>query len=144
MDLFAIVLIPALLLLGIVIVGLVLTALDRQRLRHLAAERQGDSICRFARSLDYRRLDTKVIRAVYETLQDHLRFVCPAFPIRSSDDIVQDLLLDPGVVEDLVCEVADRCGRRLDSYERNPFHQGLYTVSGLIEFLCLQPKAQTT
>ncbi len=127
------------------IVYFVVTSIRQDRkLRLLAAERQGDSICRFARSLDYRRLDTKVIRAVYEGLQEWLRSSCPAFPVHPSDDIDRDYLMDPEDFEDLVCEIADRLGRSLEGYEWNPHHPKIHTVSGLIEFLCAQPKVSAS
>jgi hypothetical protein len=116
--------------------------INTRRLRRLARERLGDSICSFARSLDYRRLDTKVIRAVYEGMQDNLARVCPAFPVRPSDDVDQVYRIDPDDYEDFVVEIADRVGRSLDDYERNPYYSQTSTIAGLIEFLCAQPRVQ--
>jgi len=47
--------------------------------------------------------------------------------------------IDPEDFEDIVVEIADRVGRRLDDYERNPYYARSSTVPGLIEFLCAQP-----
>src|SRR5471032_295887 len=59
--------------LSFLVVTLVLdSSLQRRRLRALAAQRSGESICDFARSFDARAVDTWVIRAVYEALQDYL------------------------------------------------------------------------
>jgi hypothetical protein len=122
-------------------VSIVLGVVDRRRLRRLAAERQGETICHFARSLDYRRLDTKSIRAVYEGLQDLL---CLRLPIRASDDVGETFRIDPEDFEEFVIETADRCGQCLDGYERNPYYAGVSRVSGLINFLCAQPKSRTS
>jgi hypothetical protein len=116
--------------------------MNTRRLRRLARERLADSICRFARSLDYRRLDTKVIRAVYEGMQDNLAHVCPAFPVRTSDKVAQMYRIDPEDYEDMVVEIADQVGRSLKDYERNPYYSQTSTIGGLIEFLCAQPKVQ--
>ncbi len=130
---------------GLVIVSTVVVMIWLgRRLRLLASGRQGDSICRFARSLDYRRLDTKVIRAVYEGLQECLQFAHPAFPVRPSDDLERDYLMDAEELEEMVCEIADRLGRSLQGYEKNPHYPKIRTVSGLIEFLCAQPKVSTS
>jgi hypothetical protein len=130
-------------ILGTFVVVLTLFGLlDARRLRKLAAERQGDSICRFARSLDYRRLDTKVIRGVYEGVQEYFAPVCPAFPVRASDDIDKDYRIDRDDYMDMIMTIADRCGRNIDGWERNPYYYRISTISGLIEFLCAQPKAQ--
>jgi len=125
----------------IVTVSLLIGIRDTRRLRLLAQERQGDSICSFARSLDYRRQDTTVIRAVHETLQEHLKNACPAFPIRPSDDVDQVYRIDLEDYEDMVVDIADRTGRSLEDYERNPYYRQISTVSGLINFLCAQPMA---
>jgi hypothetical protein len=123
-------------------VSTLMDVINTRRLRRLARQRLGDSICSFARSLDYRRLDTKVIRAVYEGMQDNLARVCPAFPVRTSDDVAQMYRIDPEDYEDIVVEIADRVGRSLDDYERNPYYSQTSTIVGLIEFLCAQPRVQ--
>ncbi len=127
---------------AIIVATVVLSIRYARRTRPLLEERQGDSICTFARSLDYRRLDTTVIRAVYEGLQKELEFASPAFPIRPGDDVLQIYQLDPEDYEELVIGIAERVGRSLDRCERNPYYGQSSTVSGLIEFLCAQPVAQ--
>lgn len=57
---------------SIMTITLVVGILNGQRLRRLAEERNGESICEFARSFDRRVADPWVIRAVYESLQPYL------------------------------------------------------------------------
>ena len=64
-----------------VAVTVILNRNYRRRIRSLAAERSGDSICQFARSLPYRQLDTSVIRHVYEAVQTEIALpVAPLLP----------------------------------------------------------------
>ena len=114
----------------------------RRRMRALALERSGESICHFVRGLPYRRLDTSVIRHVYEAVQSEL--VVPDFrvPIRATDHCTDTLDIDPEDFEYLIADLADRCGRSLDSYEQNPYYGRVRTVGDLVQFLCAQPKAQ--
>ena len=128
----------------VIIFSVVMTIRQDRKLHLLASRRRGDSICRFVRSLDYRRLDTEVIRAVYEGLQESLRSSCPAIPVHPSDDIDRDYLMDPEEFDEWVCEIADRLGRSLEGSERNPHHPRICIVSGLIEFLCAQPKVSAS
>ena len=48
--------------------GGVVAALGRREALRLAQSRAGESICQFARSIDCRRVDTWVVRAVYDLL----------------------------------------------------------------------------
>jgi hypothetical protein len=114
--------------------------LEHRRLRRLADERQGESICHFARSLNYRRLDTKIIRAVYEGLQGYLG---TWFPVRASDDLDQTYRIHREDLDDLAVEIATECGRTDHGWEQNPYYGRVSTVSDLIEFLCALPKAET-
>lgn len=113
----------------------------RRRMRSLAAERAGESICQFARSLPYRQLDTSVIRHVYTAVQAQVAIPGCHVPLRASDDCTDTLEIDPEDFEYLVAALAERCGRSLNGYKQNPFYGRVQTVGGLIQFLCAQPKS---
>src|SRR3954466_10043319 len=98
------------LLLAILAVSAVIGIIDHRRLRRLADERQGETICNFARSLDYRRLDTKIIRAVCEGFQGYLG---RRFPVRASDDLDLTYRIDREDLDDLAIGIARRCRRSL-------------------------------
>jgi hypothetical protein len=114
---------------------------DEQRLRQLPASRVDESICQFARSFEVRQTDTWVLRAVYEELQDELRWVSPAFPVRADDSLEDDLLIDSEDMEfGIIWSIAERARRSLEHPERNPFHSRVVTVRDLVRFFLHQPR----
>ena len=120
--------------------GHIISERDKSSFAALARQREGESICTFTRSLDYRRIDTWVIRAVYEWLQQDLNYLFPRFPLRPTDHMTDDLLIDE---EDLgfgVLDIAKRAGRSLKNCEANPFYAKVHTVGDLIAFLNAQPR----
>jgi len=132
-----------LVLISFVPVCVIASWLHALRLRRLVADRTDDSICRFVRSMDYRRLDLKVIRAVYESLQDYFLFVCIDFPIRPSDDFDRDYRMNRDDLDILAALIAGDCGRSLKDHKKNPYVP-ISTVADLIEFLCTLPPCVST
>jgi hypothetical protein len=122
---------------GFVVVVLATWIRHDEYLRHLASQRQGETICHLARSLDYRRLDTKIIRAVYNGVRPYLP---DGFPVRASDDLDETYCIDRDDMDDMAVEIAERNGRTLDCWEQNPYVGRVRTVSDLIEFLCALPR----
>ncbi|TXI90954.1 MAG: hypothetical protein E6Q34_08120 [Burkholderiaceae bacterium] len=117
---------------------------EDQQLLALAALRVDDSICEFAREFDCRKVDTWIIRAVYEQLQMRLRHLHPAFPVRADDRLKEDLFLDDDDLEmDLVHEIEERTGRSLKDFSANPCRGKVVTVSDLVLFFQAQPKAES-
>ncbi|WP_431258332.1 hypothetical protein ACQ86G_28070 [Roseateles chitinivorans] len=111
-------------------------------LRGLAAARAAQSICEFSRDFDLRAVDSWVVRAVYEALQDEMAVVhgLKDFPIRADDRMVADLRIDPEELDlDIVERVANRACRSLDDWTANPFRDKTDTVRGLVLFLNAQP-----
>lgn len=112
----------------------------RSRLLAIAARREGESICQFARSFDTRVVDTWVIRAVYDVLQQQLEFAKAAFPVRPSDDL-KALVIDPDDLDmALAPEVARRAGRSVENTEENPYYGKVRTVADLVMFFNAQPR----
>ena len=95
----------------------ILTIVERirykARLRRLAGSRAGESICEFARSFERHQVDTWVVCAVYEQLQEYLGGN-PPVPIRAADRLKVDLPVDTEELEmDIVARIAQRTGRSL-------------------------------
>lgn len=105
----------------------------------LVQARAGQSICDFARSIDCRRVDTWVVRAVYEEVQS---CVCSgaALPLRVTDRLKEDLRLHADDVDDIAMDVAARAGLDEASTDANPFFGKVATVGDLVEFLNAQPR----
>jgi hypothetical protein len=119
-------------------------ALSRQRarLRKLAIERKGESICHFARSFNTRLVDPGVIRVVYDVLQHELESVHPAFPVRASDTL-QRLISDPDDLDMGVApEVARRARRSLENTQANPYFGKVHSVFDLVMFFNVQERAR--
>ncbi len=114
---------------------------EEDALCSLAEAREGESICDFAREFDTRAVDTWVIRAVYEQVQAQLTHVHPAFPIRASDRLKEDLRLDDDDLDlDVAMQVEQRTGRSLDETKTNPLLGKVKTVRDLVLFFQAQPK----
>jgi len=114
---------------------------EEDRLRSLAKSREGESISEFALQFDTRKVDTWIVRAVYEQIQAQLQHVHPAFPIRASDRLMEDLHLDEDDLDmDIAMQVEQRTGRSLDHSDANPLFGRVKTVQDLVLFFQAQPK----
>ena len=120
----------------------VLSRREALRLARMAQSRAGESICQFARSIDCRRVDTWVVRAVYEELQRSLSLAM-AVPLRMTDHLQHDLRLDADDLDDLVVDMAQRARRSLADTSANPLFGKVTTVGDLVEFLQAQPRLPT-
>lgn len=120
-------------------VAVALYVIDRVRLRRIAEKRKNDSICSFARDFDYRKVDTLIIRAVYEEMQHSCKSIVPNFPVRAVDLLKEDLDLDLEDLDDMAAVIAARTQRVLDKTDQNPFYDKVKTVSDLVMFLSHQP-----
>ncbi|EGO4620398.1 hypothetical protein ACSAB9_004329, partial [Escherichia coli] len=108
----------------------------------MADKRQGLSICQFARQFSPHTVDTWVIRAVWNTLQGN-GYIDYPLPLKASDKLDDDLDLvnDADELEELVEDIAARCGRDLCGIEDNPFLP-ITTVGSLVSVLNAQPMTQ--
>ncbi len=123
---------------GLVLLGIVWEAIERPRMEKyfsgLRESRKGLSICDFAKEFDLEVVDTWVVRAVYEQVQAALP-TSQKIPIKASDDLFATLKLDEDDLDlSLMGEIAQRTGRSLDNYERNPYYGKVTTVRYLVLF----------
>ena len=110
--------------------------IDYRKRRRLAVERTGESICTFVRTMPFRGLDTRVIRAVY-SIQKWVIYL-----IRPTDTFEEYGIVDEDL-ENFGKEVADLVGRDLTDTEANPYYGRVTTPEMLIRFLCAQPRLPT-
>ncbi len=134
---------PALTTLAVAVLALLVIVSaknEKRRLAALAEKRHGESICEFTRAFERRSVDTWVVRAVYEQVQELLRPSYACFPLRADDRLKDDLGIEMDDVEmDLAPAVAERTGRSLDHTESNPFFGKLSTAADLVRFFSSQP-----
>src|SRR5204863_4255363 len=81
---------------------------DQIRVRRLMKQRHGETICQFVRSFDYRRVDTKIIRATYEYLSHWNKVKAQPFPVRASDTIDKIYGIAEEDLDDFAKEVANK------------------------------------
>ncbi len=122
---------------------------DRRKRRKyfctLLRERQNDSICSFSRYFEVRKIDTWIIRAVFEQIQNYLKGEMENFPVRPTDDVFIDLKIDDEDFKwDIVEEIAQRTGRSIENAESNPYYGKANIVENLVYFFNAQPKTNAT
>jgi hypothetical protein len=111
-----------------------LSSIEARRDRRIAKEREGESICQFARGFDCRKVDTRITRAVYE---EYSR----GFPLRPSDRLKEDLRIDGDDLDFGAIDIARRTGRSLAGCERNPLYSRARTLHDVVMFFQHQPLA---
>lgn len=116
---------------------------EKRRLEGICSTRDEESICTFARSFSTRHVDTWVIRAAHQEIQQLMKSYIPAFPVRASDSLLDDLNVDSDDIEDLLVDIAARSGHSLDETEKNPFYGKINTVCDLVLFVNAQPRQAT-
>lgn len=105
----------------------------------LSASRGDEGLCQFARSFDSRQVDTWIIRAVFDALQEELGG-SGVFPLRASDRLAEDLHIDHEDLDlALAPVIAARTGRTLDDCSANPYWGKVTTVADLVHFFNAQP-----
>lgn len=137
------VLLPVFLVFGIVVA--LRSAVRTRERRKIALEREGLSICEFARSFDRRSVDPYIIRAVYEGLAEFNMVDGKNIPIMPDDDLFKDYGMDPDDLhEDLMEVLAFRTGRSIDYSNENPFTGEINTARDLVFCLNGQPMQNST
>ncbi len=127
---------PVVLIAGVPLAALVwaLSLFERHEHKKMAACRLEVNIRALTDSLESRRVDGRLIRAVYEELQKRCKGERRLYPIRASDRVQEDLGIGWDVLCDVACEIAARTGYDSAGRERNPLFNGLKTVEDLVLF----------
>ncbi len=135
--------ITAFLILAFCVYVTVINEREKRRLEAICSTRDEESICAFARSFSTRHVDTWVIRAAHQEIQQLMKSYIPGFPVRASDVLLDDLHIDSDDIEDLLVDIAARSGHSLDKTENNPFYGKINTVRDLVLFIDAQPRLAT-
>ena len=105
----------------------------------LYVERKNEDIGTFTRLLDYKNIDTWIIRAVYEEVNSELEYDKP-LPLRPSDNLEKDLKLDDEDLEYILTHIFARVEISVENIEKNPYYGKIETVGDIIHFCNYQPK----
>jgi len=112
-----------------------------RRMRSIALSRENSTICIYARSFDYRNVDTKIMRAVYEKVQAWAgKYDGVNFPVEANDCFNETYKMDPEDLDDIYFEIAEALGISTENAEANPYWNKVTTVKCLVLFLHNQPK----
>ena len=122
---------------------LIITAsilVDHFRLLKIARSRGKADICGYARSFDFRNTNTKIMRAVFNEIQDWAgRYDGAPFPVEADDSFESLYRMDPDDLDDIYYDIAEELGIGTHEPERNPYFNRVKTVKDLVLFLHEQP-----
>lgn len=113
--------------------------------RALAQQRSGQSICDFARSFDTRKVDTWVIRAVWNSLSSQINAAGPhgySVPLSADDRLEIFALDDEEELFDTLTEIAERAGRDLQLLLQEGWSHPVVTVRDMVMLLNAQPMTE--
>ncbi len=129
---------------GTFIAFIVVGAIFRHRkMSRIALERGDSNICEFARSFNYRKIDTKIIREVWNEVQEALgSYHGKKFPVKADDLFVKTYNLDPDDLDEAYWAIADKLGISTDEPENNPYWNKVNSVEDLVKFLHHQPRVE--
>ncbi len=124
-------------------VGIIYFVIEYFGMKRLATERGSPNICEYARSFDYRNVDTKIMREVWNEIQASLgNYNKESFPVRADDLFTKTYNMDPEDLDDIYWDVADRLGIDTENPESNPYYEKVTSVKNLVLFLHNQPKVK--
>ncbi|MET1257046.1 hypothetical protein [Aliikangiella maris] len=130
-------------ILAFVFVGVMVSIIDKKRMTKIALERGEPNICEYARSFDYRKVDTKIMREVWNEVQECLgKYNDKYFPVKA-DDVFEDVYkIDTEELDYIYWAVADRLGIDTEEPESNPYFNKVTTVKNLVLFLHHQSRSK--
>ena len=129
----------------IILWGFSLSKKEKIKYEKLAEERKDKSICNFSRSFNCREVDTWVLRAVYEQIQEYISNKNNPVAIDADDHLYDTLDIDEEDLEmDLLEEIFQRTNRSTENTEKNSFYGKVETVRDLVLFINEQPLLKNT
>ena len=136
-----------LVLLGIFLLLVIWSFLEKPKIdiyfENLYNSRRALSICDFAKEFNCREIDTWIVRAVYEEVQEYLA-TDKHLPLKSTDNLKTDLHLDDDDLDiDLAEQISQRTGRTMNNCEKNPYYGKVHTLRDLVLFFSHQDKNAT-
>lgn len=125
-----------LIVIAIIFVGIIFTVANHLRIKKLALSRGEPNICEYARSFDFRKVDTKIMREVWNEVQSALgTFNNTPFPIKADDLFNETYKFDADDLDDIYWAVADKLGIDTENPQLNPYYNQVTSVRNLVLFL---------
>ena len=127
---------------GSLLLMIVVEVRNRQRLKNLAAARQGEGIGDLAWALDRRRpdFDPWVVRALWDAFGPYMAVGDLAVPLRASDRLGHEIRIDADDLLECVEDVAARAERDLSARGFTQGFSGVSTFADLAYLIGRQPK----
>lgn len=126
---------------GSILVVVIWSIIGHVRMKKIATERGDPNICEYARSFDYRSVDTKIIREVWNEVQLNLgKFGGKPFPVKAEDMFDGTYNMHPDDLDEIYWSVAHRLGIDTEQPEKNPYFNQVTSVKNLVLFLHNQPR----
>jgi hypothetical protein len=112
------------------------------RMKKIAKSRGEPDICSYARSFDYRKVDTEIMREVFVSLQDWTgKYNGIDFPVKAEDSFDSIYEMDREDLSYLCVTIAEKLKINLDDVQNNPYWSELNTVKDLVIFFDYQKHA---
>jgi len=112
------------------------------RMKKIAESRVKPDICDYARSFDYRKVDTEIMREVFVSMQDWVgKYNGIEFPVKAEDRFNSIYEMDREDLSYLCVTIAEKLKINLDDVKNNPYWSELNTVKDLVMFFDYQKHA---
>jgi len=119
--------------------------MDYYRMRKIARSRGNPNICKYTRSFDFRKTDTKIMREIFNLVQEWTeKYDGISFPVQAEDSFEKLYQMDDEDLEDILLEATKKLGISIENTEKNPYFNKVETVKDLVLFLNFQAKLKCT
>ena len=112
---------------------------NQYRMKKISLRRGEPDICTYARSFDYRKVDTQIMREVFNAVQEWAgKYEGIPFPVKADDCFDELYKMDPDDLEDIYLEITEKLGISIDMPETNPYWDKVNNVKDLVMFIHYQ------
>ena len=127
----------------LIFIGSCIAFWHHRRMRSIVLSRSNSDICRYARSFDYRNVDTKIMREVYNHVQEWAgKYEGIPFPVEADDCFDAIYKMHSDDLDDIYLDIAQKLGISTENPKANPYWNKVTTVKNLVLFLHNQPKVK--
>jgi hypothetical protein len=93
-----------------------------RKMKQIAIRRENPDICTYARSFDYRAVDTKIIHEVFEQIQEWVgKYNGIPFPVQAEDHFNDLYCIDLGDLDEIYIKIAKKLNISTENAKNNPY-----------------------